>query len=153
MWCRGVGWVVPCGSKDFNTINFVVMQSKKNKYSVILCNLRKWLPKDTALYPIKLESSRALLGEPQIINWLLYSSALFKSLTMKPLYMPYVWCIEWLCIIYGIGCSRTVLIYLFLGFALISYGRFVAVRYKFILSTYVQEPLVIGTRGCVQTEI
>jgi hypothetical protein len=47
-------------------------------------------------------------------------------------------------------CSRTFLIYLFLKFACISYGQFMAIRYKFNLSTYVQEPLVIGRRGSTQ---
>jgi len=46
--------------------------------------------------------------------------------------------------------SRTFLVYLFIRFACISYGRFIAIRYKFKLSTYVQVPLVIGRRGCVQ---
>jgi len=50
-------------------------------------------------------------------------------------------------------CSRTFLAYLFIGFACISYGRFIAIRYKFKLSTYVQEPLVIGRKGCVQRGI
>jgi hypothetical protein len=36
---------------------------------------------------------------------------------------------------------------------LISYRRFIAIRYKFKCSTYIQEPLVIGRRGCVQREI
>jgi hypothetical protein len=49
--------------------------------------------------------------------------------------------------------SRTFLVYLFIGFARISYGRFIAMRYKFKRSTYIQEPLVIGERGCVQREI
>jgi len=49
-------------------------------------------------------------------------------------------------------CSRTFLVYLFIRFARISYGRFIAVRYTFKLSTYVQEPLVIGRRGFVQRE-
>ena len=44
-------------------------------------------------------------------------------------------------------CSRTFLIYLFLRFAGVSYGRFIAVRFGFNLSTYVQEPLMIGRRG------
>ena len=41
-------------------------------------------------------------------------------------------------------------VYLFIRFAGISYGRFIAMSCKFKLSTYVQEPLVIGGRGCVQ---
>jgi hypothetical protein len=36
------------------------------------------------------------------------------------------------------------LVYLLIRFARISYGRFVAIRYKFKHSTYIQEPLVIG---------
>ena len=43
--------------------------------------------------------------------------------------------------------------YLFIRFACISYGRFIAMRYNFKLSTCIQEPLVIGGRGCVQREI
>jgi hypothetical protein len=50
-------------------------------------------------------------------------------------------------------CSRTFLVYLFITFAHISYGRFIAMHYKFNLSTYVQEPLVVDRRGCVQREI
>jgi hypothetical protein len=47
-------------------------------------------------------------------------------------------------------CSRTFLVYLLLErFASLSYGWFLAIRYKFELSTYIQEPLVIGRRGCV----
>ena len=34
-------------------------------------------------------------------------------------------------------CSRAFLIYLFLGFADVSYGRFIALRFGFNLSTYV----------------
>ena len=45
------------------------------------------------------------------------------------------------------------MVYLFLTFAHISYAQFTAIRYKFELSPYVQEPLVIGRRGCVQREI
>jgi len=36
-------------------------------------------------------------------------------------------------------CSRTFLIYLFLELAGVSYGRFIAVRFGFNLSTYVQK--------------
>jgi hypothetical protein len=55
---------------------------------------------------------------------------------------------------YGVsGCSQTFLVYLFIRFACISYGRFIAIRCKFKLSTYVQELLVIGRRGRVQREI
>jgi len=35
-------------------------------------------------------------------------------------------------------CGRTFLIYLFLRFAGVSYGRFIAVRFEFNLSTYIQ---------------
>jgi hypothetical protein len=42
---------------------------------------------------------------------------------------------------------------LFLMFACVSYGRFIAIRYKFNLSMFVQEPLVMVTRSCVQREI
>ena len=84
MWCCDTGHF---GSKDYSAVNLMVVQSKKNRYSVILWNLsRKCLPKDTALYPRRLESSRTLLWEPQIINCLHYSSAVLKNLTMKPLY-------------------------------------------------------------------
>jgi len=38
----------------------------------------------------------------------------------------------------NIGCSQTFSIYLFLGFAGVSYGRFVAVCFWFNLSMYVQ---------------
>jgi hypothetical protein len=43
------------------------------------------------------------------------------------------------------------LVYLLLGraIAVLSYGWFIAIRYKFKLSAYVQEPLVIDRRGCV----
>jgi len=51
------------------------------------------------------------------------------------------------------GCSQTFLVYSFIRFARISYGQFIAICYKFKLSTYVQEPLVIGRRGFVQREI
>ena len=44
-------------------------------------------------------------------------------------------------------------IYLFLRFAGVSYGRFMAMRYKFNLSTYVQEPLVIGEKGCAGRDL
>jgi hypothetical protein len=54
---------------------------------------------------------------------------------------------------YAGPCSRTLLVYLFIRFARISYGRFIAIRYKFKLSTYIQEPLVICRRGWVQREI
>jgi hypothetical protein len=40
--------------------------------------------------------------------------------------------------------SRTFLVYLFIRFAHISYRQFTAIRYKFKLSTYIQELLVIG---------
>jgi len=45
------------------------------------------------------------------------------------------------------------LVYLFIWFARISYGRFVATHCKFKVSMYVQELLVVGRRGCVQREI
>jgi len=35
----------------------------------------------------------------------------------------------------------------------IIYGRFIATHYNFNPSTYVQEPLVIGSRSCVQSEM
>jgi hypothetical protein len=41
-------------------------------------------------------------------------------------------------------CRRILLVYLFIRFSRISYGRFIAIRYKFKRSTYIQEPLVIG---------
>jgi len=44
------------------------------------------------------------------------------------------------------------LVYLFIRFACISYGRFIAIRYKFKLSTNVQEPLVVGRKGCVKRD-
>ena len=50
-------------------------------------------------------------------------------------------------------CSQTFLVYLFIWCAHISYGWFIAIHYKFKLSTYVQELLVIGRWGCVQREI
>jgi hypothetical protein len=40
-------------------------------------------------------------------------------------------------------CSQTLLLYLFIRFARISYGQFIAICYKFKRSTYNQEPLVI----------
>ena len=42
--------------------------------------------------------------------------------------------------------SRICLIYLFLRFAGVSYGRFVAVRFGFNVNVY-SEPLVTGRRG------
>jgi hypothetical protein len=45
---------------------------------------------------------------------------------------------------FGSLCSRTFFVYLFIRFAHIGYDPFIAIRYKFKLSTYVQEPLVIG---------
>jgi hypothetical protein len=50
------------------------------------------------------------------------------------------------------GCSWTFLIYLFLRFVCVSYGRFMAVRYKFNLPMCVQEPLVIG-RCCTGRDL
>jgi hypothetical protein len=50
-------------------------------------------------------------------------------------------------------CIQTFLVYLFIGFACISYGQFIAIHCKFKLSTYVQEPLVIGRRGCIHRKI
>jgi hypothetical protein len=47
-------------------------------------------------------------------------------------------------------CSRTLLVYLFIRLARISYGLFIAIRYKFKLSTYILEPLVIGRRGFIE---
>ena len=38
-------------------------------------------------------------------------------------------------------------------FARISYRQFIAIRYKFKLSTYVQEWLVRGRRGCEQRDL
>jgi hypothetical protein len=35
-------------------------------------------------------------------------------------------------------------VYLCIRFAHISYGQFIAIRYKFKLSTYILEPLVVG---------
>jgi hypothetical protein len=40
--------------------------------------------------------------------------------------------------------SRTFLVYLFIRFAHISYGRFTFIHSKFQRSTYILEPLVIG---------
>jgi len=42
---------------------------------------------------------------------------------------------------------------MFLRFACVSYGHFMAIRYKFNLSTHVQEPLVIGRRGCMGRDL
>ena len=50
-------------------------------------------------------------------------------------------------------CSRTFLTHLFLRFACVSYRRFMAIRYMFNLSMYVQEPLVIGRRGCTGRDL
>ena len=47
-------------------------------------------------------------------------------------------------------CSRTFSYICLLGLLAISYRRFIAIRSKFKLSTYVQEMLVVGRRGCVQ---
>ena len=49
---------------------------------------------------------------------------------------------------FEVDCSRTFLIHLFVRFAGVSYGWFVAVRFGFNLSTC-SEPLVIGRRGCM----
>ena len=46
-----------------------------------------------------------------------------------------------------LSCSRTFLVYLFLRFPCVNYGWLIATRYRFNLSLYVQEPLVIGRRG------
>jgi hypothetical protein len=48
---------------------------------------------------------------------------------------------------------RTFLVYLFITFARIIYARFIVIRYKYKLSTNIQERLLIGRRGCVQGEI
>jgi len=47
-------------------------------------------------------------------------------------------------------CSRTFLVYLVIRFVRISYGRFIAIRYEFKLSTFVQEPLVKSRRCYLQ---
>jgi hypothetical protein len=60
------------------------------------------------------------------------------------------------CKLYYFGihhCSQTFLVYLFLRFASISYGRFVAIHCKLNLSSYVQELLVIGRRGCTGRDL
>jgi len=49
--------------------------------------------------------------------------------------------------------SRTFVVYLFLSFACISYGRFMVMHNKFNLSTYVQEPMVIGRSGCTGRDL
>jgi hypothetical protein len=49
--------------------------------------------------------------------------------------------------------NPSVLVYLFIRFDRISYGRFTAIRHKFKRSTYIQEPLVIGRRGFVQRQV
>ena len=51
------------------------------------------------------------------------------------------------------GWSRKYLVYIFLRFARISYGRLLAIRYRFKQSKYIQDPLMIGRRGCVQWEM
>jgi hypothetical protein len=43
--------------------------------------------------------------------------------------------------------------FLFIKFTGISYRWFMAMRYKFNLSTYVQELLVIGRRGCTGRDL
>jgi len=50
-------------------------------------------------------------------------------------------------------CSRKCWVYLFIGFACISYGQFMTISYKFKLSRYVQELLVVGMRGCVERDL
>jgi len=45
-----------------------------------------------------------------------------------------------------VTCSQTFFIYLFLRFAGVSYGRFIAVRFGFTVNVY-SEPLVMGRRG------
>ena len=45
------------------------------------------------------------------------------------------------------------LVYLFLRFVGVSYRWFMGMRCKFNLSTYVQEPLVIGRRGCTGRDL
>ena len=59
-----------------------------------------------------------------------------------------VWCVVCAC-----ACVCVCVCAFFHMLAHISYGRFIAIRYNFKLSTYVQEPLVIGRRGCVQREV
>jgi hypothetical protein len=46
-------------------------------------------------------------------------------------------------------CSRTLLVYLVIKFVHISYRRFIAIRYKFKLSTYIKQPVGIGMGGGV----
>jgi hypothetical protein len=55
----------------------------------------------------------------------------------------------------GAGCSGIFLVYLFLGRAIagLSYGRFIAVPYKFKLSMCIEKSLVIGRRGCVLRDL
>ena len=52
-----------------------------------------------------------------------------------------------------LSCNRTFLVYLFLRFACVSYGRLITICYKFNLSTHVQEPLVTGRRGCTVRDL
>jgi len=53
----------------------------------------------------------------------------------------------------GSLCSGTFLVYLFLRFACVSYGRLIAIHYRFNLSTYIQELLVIGGRCCMGRDL
>jgi len=50
-------------------------------------------------------------------------------------------------------CSHTFVEYLFLRFACVSYGRFMVKGCNFNLSTYVEELLVTGRRGCMGRDL
>jgi hypothetical protein len=54
-----------------------------------------------------------------------------------------------------IDCCRKFLYICLLGTASVrvSYGRFIAIRYKFEFTTHIQEPLVRVRRGCVERDL
>ena len=72
-----------------------------------------------------------------------------KSVSHR-VWLIFSWCIQSGCLE---SCRRSFLVYLFIMFACVSYGRFMAICYKFNLSTFVQEPLVIGRRGCTGRDL
>jgi hypothetical protein len=49
--------------------------------------------------------------------------------------------------------ERRFFLFILVWFACISYGRLIAIHYKFNLSTYVQELLVIGGKSCMGRDL
>jgi hypothetical protein len=94
------------------------------------------------------------------IKWMVCSQFIIFKFKKKMIYAVYDkktllgWNIHWQQYVYfkhfAHQCNWTFLVYLFVRFARISNGRFIAIHHKFKLSTYVQEPLVTGRRGYLQ---